>query len=82
MHHSWYGNVKPNLMGHNTLMYKRIDPQLRQQQRRAWNTPVVWPVILVLLILLISIVPAVITYRRKEQSAAKQQLVEPKGEKG
>jgi ABC-type transport system substrate-binding protein len=82
LHHSWYGNVKPNLMGHNTLMYKRIDPQLRQQQRRAWNTPVVWPVILVLLILLISIVPAVITYRRKEQSAAKQQLVEPKGEKG
>jgi ABC-type transport system substrate-binding protein len=82
LHHSWYGNVKPNLMGHNTLMYKRIDPQLREQQRRAWNKPVIWPVMVVLLILLLSIIPAVIAYRRKEQSAAKQQLVEPKGEKG
>jgi flagellar biosynthesis/type III secretory pathway M-ring protein FliF/YscJ len=59
-------------MAHNTLMYKRIDPQLREQQRRAWNTPILWPVVVVLLILMISIVPAVMTYRRKEQSAARQ----------
>ncbi len=71
LHHGWYGNVKPNLMAHNTLMYKRIDPQLREQQRRAWNKPVIWPIVVVVLILLVSLVPAVMTYRRKEQAAAR-----------
>jgi len=79
LHHDWYGNVKPNLMAHNTLMYKRIDPQLREQQRRAWNRPIFWPVVVILVILLISIIPAIITYRRKEQLAAKQRLANPNG---
>ncbi|MDH3948852.1 MAG: ABC transporter substrate-binding protein, partial [Gammaproteobacteria bacterium] len=82
LHHSWYGNVKPNLMAHNTLMYKRIDPQLREQQRHAWNTPILWPVVVVLLIMTISIIPAVMTYRRKEQLAAKQRLAGSKERKG
>jgi ABC-type transport system substrate-binding protein len=72
LHHGWYGNVKPNLMAHNTLMYKRIDPKLREQQRHAWNAPVLWPVVLVVLIFLVSIIPAVIMYRRKEHMAARQ----------
>ena len=72
LHHGWYSNVKANLMAQNTLMYKRIDPQLREQKRRAWNQPLVWPLLVVLLILVASIVPAVITYRRKEQAAARQ----------
>ena len=79
LHHNWYGNVKLNLMAHNTLMYKRIDPQLREQQRRAWNTPIFWPVVVVLVTLLLSIIPAVMTYRRKEQLAAKQRLANPNG---
>jgi oligopeptide transport system substrate-binding protein len=74
LHHNWFGNVKPNLMAHNTLMYKRIDPQQRQQQRQAWNTPILWPVVAILLIMMISIIPAFMTYRRKEQLAAKQRL--------
>ena len=82
LHHGWYGNVKPNLMAHNTLMYKRIDPQLRDEKRRDWNRPVIWPVILVLLILLISIIPAIVTYKRKEQSASKQRLAEANEVKG
>jgi len=82
LHHSWFGNVKPNLMAHNTLMYKRIDPALREQQRRAWNTPILWPVVIVLMILLLSIIPAVMTYRRKEQSAAKQRLADSSGLEG
>jgi ABC-type transport system substrate-binding protein len=68
LHHAWYKNAKPNLMAQNTMMYKRIDPELRTQSRRKWNQPVVWPVVLVFGILLISIIPAVMTYRRKERA--------------
>ena len=72
LHHGWYRNVKPNLMAHNTLMYKRIDPQLREQKRREWNSPVVWPIILLSIVLIGGLIPAMITYRRKEQSAVRQ----------
>lgn len=68
LHHAWYKNVKPNLMAHNTMMYKRIDPALRAESRREWNQPVIWPVILVVLILAISLIPAIMTYRRKERT--------------
>ena len=74
LHHGWFSNVKPNLMARNTLMYQRIDPQLREQSRRVWNRPVVWPVLVVLVILLVGIIPAVITYRRKERAAARQRV--------
>ncbi len=69
--HSWYHNVKPNLMANNTLKYKRIDPQLRADKRRQWNQPVVWPVALVLALLAISALPAYRTYRRRERSRAR-----------
>ncbi|MCW9024899.1 MAG: ABC transporter substrate-binding protein [Gammaproteobacteria bacterium] len=70
LHHNWYRNAKPNLMAHNTLMYKRIDPVLREQMRSKWNKPVIWPVVLVFLLLVITIVPAVMVYRRKERQPA------------
>jgi len=69
LYHSWYGNAKPNLMARNTLKYKTIDPQLRQKKRREWNQPVIWPVILLGVLLLLSIIPAVVTYRRRQRAA-------------
>ncbi|MDZ7663226.1 MAG: ABC transporter substrate-binding protein [Thiohalophilus sp.] len=72
LHHAWYQNVKPNLMAHNTMMYKRIDPQLRQQRRQQWNQPVVWPVVLLAMILLISLIPAIIAYRRRELASGRE----------
>jgi oligopeptide transport system substrate-binding protein len=80
LHHSWYGNVKPNLMANNTLMYKRIDPQLREQKRREWNRPILLPIVIALLVLFGGLVPATIAYRRKEQSAARQQHTEVRGQ--
>jgi len=70
LHHAWYNNVKPNLMANNTLKYKRLDPQLRKQKRAEWNPPVVWPLIVLLVLLVISAIPAVITHRQRERSAA------------
>ncbi len=71
LHHSWYRNVKPNLMANNTLKYKNIDPEERARQRTAWNPPVLWPLFALLVLLLISAVPAVIGYRRRERSTAR-----------
>ncbi|MCG8378153.1 MAG: peptide ABC transporter substrate-binding protein, partial [Proteobacteria bacterium] len=67
LYHAWYGNAKPNLMARNTLKYKTIDAKLRKQKRLEWNKPVIMPVVIVLVLLLISTVPAIVTYRRRQQ---------------
>lgn len=70
LHHNWYANAKPHLMSRNTLKYKRIDPQMRQQLRAEWNSPILWPVIGLLILLALIIVPAISGYRRHERSRA------------
>jgi len=70
LHHAWYHNAKPNLMANNTLKYKRVDPQLRERSRREWNRPVTWPLWLLLALLFISLVPAWLSYRRRERATA------------
>ena len=69
--HDWYHNAKSNLMANNTLKYRRIEPALREQQREAWNHPVVWPLGLIILMLMASVIPAVIGYRRHENQRAR-----------
>ena len=66
LYHDWYFNAKPNLMANNTLKYKRIDPQLREQKRREWNQPVVWPLALIGLLLAMMVIPALVSYKRHE----------------
>lgn len=70
LHHAWYRNFKPNLMANNTLKYLRIDPGLRAEKRAEWNRPVLWPIWLMCALLLASMVPAIVTYRRRERAAA------------
>ena len=70
LHHGWYHNVKPNLMANNTLKYKRIEPDVRQQKREQWNQPVIWPILVIILLLLLLVVPAVLAYRQHERSRA------------
>jgi hypothetical protein len=65
LYHSWYHNAKPNLMANNTLKYKRIDPQLREELRAKWNKPIIWPIILIVVVLIAAALPAVQTYRAK-----------------
>jgi ABC-type transport system substrate-binding protein len=70
--HSWVYNRKPHAIANNTLKYQRIDPVLREQRRREWNQPVVWPVVALLVAIVLSLVPAVRTYRRRESATARQ----------
>jgi len=65
--HSWYKNIKPNLMANNRLKYTRIEPDLRTQKRYQWNQPVFWPLLLIAAVLAIAVYPAVRAYRRRLQ---------------
>ncbi|SCY79940.1 ABC-type transport system, substrate-binding protein [Nitrosospira sp. Nl5] len=69
LYHAWYRNVKPNKLSHNNIKYFRIDAGLREQKRREWNEPVLWPIMLGLIVLAGGLAPAVIAYRRRERGA-------------
>lgn len=71
LYHDWYKNVKPNLMANNTLKYKRVEPDVRNQRQQSWNPPIVWPLVLLFVLLIGTTVPAVMVYRRHERSAAR-----------
>lgn len=70
LYHGWYKNAKPNLMANNTLKYKDVDAKQRAKSRKEWNSPVIWPVILLVLIISLSALPAFISYKRRQQEAA------------
>lgn len=63
--HHWFGNVKLNAMANNTLKYKRLDPQMRNDLRGQWNQPLLWPTGILMLILIAALLPALVIYRRK-----------------
>lgn len=66
LYHAWNHNVKPNLMANNTLKYRRIDTELRQDKQQQWNTPLAWPLLLVVALLIIMVMPAAVVYRHKK----------------
>ncbi len=68
---SWLYNVKPNELAGNTTKYLRLDPARREQLRREWNRPVVWPLLTILAVLIVSGIPAFVSYRRRERMAAR-----------
>lgn len=63
--HSWYKNIKPNLMANNQLKYTRIDPVERGQKRASWNSPVFWPLAVATALLVLLLLPALQAYRRR-----------------
>ena len=65
--HAWLYNRKPSKVGHNTLKYQRLDPTLRAARRAEWNSPVLWPLGLLLLALAAAVAPAVMAWRKRER---------------
>ncbi len=43
LHHGWLHNSKPNKMATNNLKYLRIDAAQRDELRKKWNQPLMWP---------------------------------------
>ncbi len=70
LRHAWVKNAKPNMMAHNTLKYRRVDPRARAAYQAQWNRPVLWPVALTLLGLAALIWPAVVAYRKRQKATA------------
>jgi len=70
LQHGWYQNSKPNVMANNALKYIRLDPELRAQKRLDWNKPIVWPLFAMLVLLIVILLPAVLSYRRKEHGVS------------
>ncbi len=70
LEHAWVYNTKPHHMANNTLKYLRIDPVLRAERREAWNRPVVWPLYAAAATMGLAVVPAVVSWRRRERRRA------------
>jgi len=70
LRHAWTKNVKPNLMAHNLLKYRRIDPPARAAYQAKWNRPAQWPLLLAVAVLAALIWPAVAGYRRRLKATA------------
>lgn len=70
LHHAWYRNSKPNLMANNALKYRRVDPVMRAELQANWNKPVLWPLMVLLVMILLVIMPAFISYRRRQKLPA------------
>ncbi len=70
LRHGWVKNAKPNLMTHNLLKYRRIDPAARVDYQAKWNRPARWPLALAVALLVAVIWPAVAGYRRRLKATA------------
>jgi len=68
LRHGWVMNAKPNLMAHNLLKYRRVDPAARTAYQAKWNRPVLWPLALAVLALAALIWPAARAYRRRREA--------------
>jgi len=67
LQHGWLHNVKPSVMANNKLKYWRVDAAQRDQLRREWNRPALWPLWLVAAVLLLSGVWVWRAVRRREE---------------
>ncbi len=71
LYHSWYHNLKPNLMANNKLKYQRIEPEQRNVLRQQWNQPVLWPIVLVILLVILLVLPAVRSFQHRAREIIK-----------
>lgn len=69
-YHQWINNGKPTQIIRNHIGYLRLDPELRARKLAEWNTPVWWPIALIVLTLIGAIVPAWFAWRRRERETA------------
>jgi ABC-type oligopeptide transport system substrate-binding subunit len=62
--HGWVRNAKPLGMSFSTLKYRDLDPAQRQELRREWNRPVLWPAWALAVVAVIVIAPGIATVLR------------------
>lgn len=68
----WVDPMKSSSLIINTLKYMSINVPLREDLRRMWNKPVLWPMGVGLLISIVVLLPFFISYRKRQQQCAKR----------
>jgi len=70
LYHEWYHNRAKNLMARNRAKYQRIDAARRAELQAHWNRPVYWPLLLGLVLLTLAVLPAWLSYRKRQRAVA------------
>ena len=71
LQHGWVRNRKPGAMVRNGLKYQRLELERRDAARAAWNRPVTWPLLAVGALALLIVLPALLSWRRRETATAR-----------
>lgn len=66
----WMTSSKPNAMTYNTLKYLQLDGNLRAKLRHQWNSPVAWPVWLLVILFLCLFLPLIWSYWQRERRSS------------
>lgn len=67
---SWVSHTKPNTISLSTLKYLAINVPERNKLRSVWNTPIFWPLSLLILIIVALTLPLILAYFKKEKQPA------------
>jgi peptide/nickel transport system substrate-binding protein len=70
LNQQWKMPAKLTTISYNTMKFVAVDVLLRNQLRKQWNQPVLWPIGLVLFLGLVVFCPVLFAYRQKEQAKA------------
>lgn len=68
---SWVHNGKPTIVVRDLAKYYRVDPAVRAKRQAEWNSPVWWPMVLVVPLLLLLMWVARRGYKLRERVTAK-----------
>ncbi len=71
LYHSWYRNLKPNLMANNKLKYLRLETKQRTEKRKQWNSAILWPLWVMLIIVILGLLPAIRSFQRRAKETLK-----------
>nr|WP_229669309.1 ABC transporter substrate-binding protein [Legionella impletisoli] len=66
----WVAPFKPNTISQNTLKYIAIDVPLRNELRKKWNQPVLWPIAFFIILMVLLLLPFFFAYRHKQRQQA------------
>ncbi len=67
LYHGFVHNVKVSGLSVPTSKYRDIDADVRQEQRRAWNKPILWPAFAFGLLAIALFVPGLRTYLKERR---------------
>lgn len=61
LNHKWMHNVKQHPVTGPWSKYYSIDTEMRDEKRKSWNKPILWPLFIGLALLILFMVPAIIS---------------------